>query len=257
MVFVENDSFRDLRRPPTDAFRSIPRLPREDVALPIAASDLVAWYPFRSGTGEDLTAGDSRFADTTDYSGTVQGVSFPQGPVTDIKTGANSQAAVGDGTDDRIDIPDTTCSFNTASGNISVTFWTRPDNDTEEVPLDVANPFETFIRKAPKQRPSEIAVNTFDGNNTTFVGAPFTIGELDHFGFVFNNNELRAYKNGQRVETAATLDSTTQNRNLALFDGPDRAASVGKYNGLLDDVRIYQGGLSDSQINQIYLNTEP
>jgi len=28
MVFVENDSFRDLRRPPTDAFRPIPRLPR-------------------------------------------------------------------------------------------------------------------------------------------------------------------------------------------------------------------------------------
>jgi len=97
MVFVEKDSFRNLRRLPTDTFRSIPRLPR----LPVAASDLVAWYPFRSGTGEDLTAGDSRFGDTTDYSAVVNGATFQaSGGVTDIETGANSGAFDFDGTDE-------------------------------------------------------------------------------------------------------------------------------------------------------------
>jgi len=254
MVFIEGDSFRDLRRLPTDAFRSIPRLPREDVALPVAASDLVAWYPFRSGTGEDLTAGDSNFGDTTDYSGTVQGVSFTQGPVTDIKTGANSQAAVGDGTDDIIDIPDNTCSFNTASGNITVCFWARAENTQQEFPLDVANPFQTDIKKASSQRAGQFSVNTFDGSNVAFAGADFTVGVLDHFAFVHNNNELRAHKNGQRVETTQTFDTRSINLDVALFDAPSRSGM--EYEGLLDDVRIYQGGLSDSQINQIYLNTK-
>jgi len=256
MVFVENDSFRNLRRLPTDAFRSIPRLPREDVVLPVAASDLVAWYPFRQGTGEDLTAGDSRFADPTDHSGTVQGVSFPQGPVTDIQTGPNSQAADADGVDDSIEIPNDTCSFNTASGNITLCFWTRPDNDDREVPIEIANPFETFINKAVPARPSQITVNTDTGSGFNFAGASFTVGELDHFAFVFNNNELRAFKNGVRVETTPTPDTVSKNLNLQLFASPSRPFNT-RYEGLLDDVRIYQGGLSDSQINEIYLNTEP
>jgi len=256
MVFVENDSFRNLRRLPTDAFRSIPRLPLEDLVLPVAASDLVAWYPFRQGDGSDATAGDSNFGDPTDYSGTVQGVSFSQGPVTDIETGPNSQAAVGDGTDDNIPIPKDTCSFNTVSGNISVCFWARPDNDTRGVPVEVADPVETFIQKGPPARPGQMTVNSFDGSNPFFAGASFTVGQLDHFAFVHNNNELRAYKNGQRVETTPTPDSKPKTRDLALFDGPGRNFSSPEYGGLLDDVRIYEGGLSDSEINQIYLNTE-
>jgi len=68
---------------------------------------------------------------------------------------------------------------------------------------------------------------------------------------------LRAYKNGTRVETAPTPDTIAANRNLALFAGPSRALQNDQYDGLLDDIRIYQGGLSDSQINEIYLNTEP
>jgi len=40
MVFVEGDSFRNLRRPPTDAFRSIPRLPR--VQTPVLEFDVSA-----------------------------------------------------------------------------------------------------------------------------------------------------------------------------------------------------------------------
>jgi len=227
------------------------------LVLPVAASDLVAWYPFRSGTGEDIIAGDGRFADPTDYSGIVQGVSFSQSPVTDIQTGANSQAAVGDGVDDRIDIPNDTCSFNTASGNITVCFWTRPDDDTREVAVEIADPIETFIQKAPPARPDRMTINTFDGNNAVFAGAPFTVGQLDHFAFMHTNNELRAFKNGQRVTTTPAPDSITRSEDLALFDGPGRRFSSPEYGGLFDDVRIYQGGLSDSEINQIYLNTEP
>jgi len=255
MVFVEGDSFRSLRRLPTDAFRSIPRLPREDLVLPVAASDLVAWYPFRQGDGSDATAGDSNFGDTTDYSGTVQGVTFTQGSVTDIQTGLNSQAAVGDGVDDLIDIPDNTLSFNTTAGNITVCFWARPDDDSEDILIESRNPVDCPVRKGTAQRPNEIAMSTFDGSTATFVGADFTVGQLDHFAFVFNNNELRAHKNGSRVETAQNVTAKTAALDVLLFG--TRKANENDYDGLLDDIRFYQGGLSDNQINKIYLNTEP
>jgi len=124
MVFVEKDSFRNLRRLPTDAFRSIPRLPREDLVLPVAASDLVAWYPFRSGTGEDITAGDSNFGDTTDYSATVNGATYkPNGGVRDIKTGANSGAFELDGTDDTLDLGTVADS----DQSLTIMTWLKPD----------------------------------------------------------------------------------------------------------------------------------
>jgi hypothetical protein len=175
----------------------------------------------------------------------------------DRDSNRTSVAAVGDGVDDRIDIPNDTCSFNTASGNITVCFWTRPDNDTREVAVEIADPIETFIQKNPPARRDRMTINTFDGNKAVFADAPFTVGQLDHFAFMHTNNELRAFKNGQRVTTTPAPDSITRSQDLALFDGPGRRFSSPEYEGLLDDVRIYQGGLSDAEIRQIYRQTRP
>jgi len=263
MVFVETDSFRNLRRLPTDAFRSIPRLPRE--VLPVAASDLVAWYPFRSGTGEDITAGDNNFGDTTDYSATVNGATYkPNGGVTDIQTGANSGAFDFDGTDDSIDLG------TVADSDQSLTFMTW-------VNFDVVNDNE-FTRILTKTDGYDITENgSFilhlrDGSNKPAIivrannqleligSTAVTANTYNHFAvrYDFSRGDVTLFKNGQPINNGSVGQippSTSQQWRVGADDPPGAVEEF--MNATADGSRIYTAALSDSQINQIYLNTKP
>jgi len=263
MVFVEGDSFRDLRRLPTDAFRSIPRLPLEDVVLPVAASDLVAWYPFREGTGEDITAGDSNFGDTTDYSATVNGATFkPTAGATDIQTGQNSGAFELDGTDDTIDLG------TVADSDQSLTFmtWVKPDTATKN--------FKRVLTKFDSSVGFEDGAVNFQidndeprilvGNNGTFSQAIDTTGPVTKGTYIhlagrldIQNLEISLFVNGQ-LSDSTSIGQTAPLSSQPWRIGEDNPSSGSRFlNGTVDDTRIYTTALSDSQINQIYLNTQP
>jgi len=263
MVFVENDSFRNLRRPPTDAFRSIPRLPLEDVVLPVAASDLVAWYPFRSGTGEDITAGDSDFGDTTDYSAVVNGATFqPSGGVTDIQTGANSGAFDFDGTDDTIDLGTVADS----DQSLTVMTWVQPDvvSGRKNQRLiaksgGVDFPDGTIILGMLNTGEPRFLLK----NNGSFARAvsPSTISanQFVHLAgrYDFQTGDSSLFINGQPVATGSPGPLPALS-SQGWRIGEDTDSTNGEFiNGIIDGVRIYTAALSDSQINQIYLNTEP
>jgi len=259
MVFVEKDSFRNLRRLPTDTFRSIPRLPR----LPVAASDLVAWYPFRSGTGEDLTAGDSRFGDTTDYSAVVNGATFQaSGGVTDIETGANSGAFDFDGTDDTLDlgtVADSNQSF-------TVMTWVKPDDVTQsfmriltKIDGDNRQDGDFFILLNANDKPAfELIQNDIRQGPT--LKNTLTQGEYVHIAarYGFQNGAATIFRDGQPVDSV-TVGQVPASSNQPWRIGEDNPPSGGDnfLDGTVDGTRIYTTALSDSQINQIYLNTEP
>jgi len=93
MVFVENDSFRDLRRPPTDAFRSIPRLPRfslptkpaleysvnasDTVSLPAdTVTGTVSWGDGTSDTFTSATAPTHTYSSAGTFAVTIDGDRF-------------------------------------------------------------------------------------------------------------------------------------------------------------------------------------
>jgi len=261
MVFVENDSFRGLRRLPTDVFRSIPRLPREDVVLPVAASDLVAWYPFREGTGVDVTAGDSRFGDTTDYSATVNGATFQaSGGVTDTKTGANSGAFDFDGTDDSLDLGTVADS----DQSLTLMAWVRPDTVSKSQRVITK-------RNGNTDRSGSLFLTVL---STGTIG--FFISAAGSFIDVRSTQQLTA---NQFAHAAARYDFSAKTATVFLNGQSQGTVTVGQaaalssqpwrlgqsnpiafsvfLNGTLDDSRIYQAALSDSQINQIYLNTKP
>jgi len=262
MVFVETDSFRNLRRPPTDAFRSIPRLPRE--ALSVAASDLVAWYPSRSGTGEDLTAGDSNFGDTTDYSATVNGATFQaSGGVTDIQTGANSGVFEFDGTDDTLDLGTVADS----DQSLTIMAWVSIDQfvQNEGQRILTKNDGNTFpagrIALDIKDPNSNPRVFVGESNTATIVtdGKSLSVGVFEHIAgrYDFGTGELAFFRNGQKE----AQDSVGQLPPLASQPwriGADNPAGKTEFlDGTVDGVRIYQSALADSQINQIYQNTQP
>ncbi|AFH23077.1 hypothetical protein OSG_eHPD7_00025 [environmental Halophage eHP-D7] len=234
------------------------------VTLPVAASDLVAWYPFRAGTGEDITAGDSRFGDTTDYSATVNGATFQaSGGVTDIQTGANSGAFDFDGTDDTLNLGTVADS----NQSLTITAWVEPD----------------VVNRSQRQR----VVSKFNGSNPNSGGFILDLSKsgVPRFAVATNNNfpgavATQSVSKNQYVHLAGRYDFASGSHKLFVNGQPVGSASAGQVaanptrqwsigedsptgtiieflDASVDGVRIYQAALSDSQINQIYLNTEP
>jgi len=264
MVFVEKDSFRNLRRPPTDAFRSIPRLPLEDVVLPVAASDLAAWYPFRSGTGVDATAGDSNFGDTTDYSATVNGATFQStGGVTDIQTGRNSGAFEFDGTDDTMDLGTVADS----DQSLTVMAWVNRDvvNTTKSqrvITKSQGFPFPDGSLVLDILPGGELRLLFFSNGTNQQAKSPTAISanQFAHLAgrYDFESGEISVSINGQSVDTTSAGQVPPLASQPWRIGGDDPFGSTRELlDGTVDDTRIYTAALSDSQINQIYLNTKP
>jgi len=253
MVFVENDSFRTLRRLPTDAFRSIPRLPRE--TLPVAASDLVAWYPFRSGTGEDITAGDNRFGDTIDYSASVNGATFQaSGGVTDIQTGANSGAFEFDGVDDDLQPQnDSGLNFGTDSFSISLAVKFDTLGDSEGI---IEKQGSNGIYQIFNNDKDEIQFFAGDSSNVSSVSQVVSSTSFLRITAVRDSqsSEQRLFIDGKKsVSAASNLDVSNSD---PLFFGFD-SSTTERLNGVLDDIRFYNAALTQSQHDQIRSNTEP
>jgi len=238
---------------------------RERVVLaPVAPERLVAWYPFRSGTGEDITAGSVQFGDSTDYSATVNGATYkPNGGVTDIQTGANSGAFDLDGTDDTLDLG------TVADSDQSLTFmtWVNPDTVTRSsrnfrvvtkvdggtfsdgsIAIDILNTGE----------PRAFAIN---GTTITVTDSTtLSTNQFVHLAsrYNFETGELSLFRDGQLVGTDSVgqLPSFSSQPWRVGLDNPI-GANDKRLDGTVDGTRIYTAALSDSQINQIYLNTKP
>jgi len=254
MVFVENDSFRNLRRLPTDAFRSIPRLPRKDLVLPVAASDLVAWYPFRSGTGEDLTAGDSNFGDTTDYSASVNGATFkPSGGVTDIQTGANSGAFDFDGVDDELDAGASQALSPASFTLISVS---NADVTKSNMRLVHTRGQSTSGGFTVSNEGDTIKLDLFDSGFNNIEISRSTVNEFVTIAASYDNGTARLNANGGEATRSANI--SYDHTQFSSFEiAPQGNSGSPRFDGVVDEVRLYSPALSQSQINRIHNNINP
>jgi len=232
--------------------------------LPVAFDDLVAWYPFREGTGEDITAGDSRFGDTTDYSAVVNGATYkPNGGTTDIQTGANSGAFDFDGTDDTLDLG------TVADSDQSLTFmtWIKPDT--------VSKGTQRFFTKAPAGTKTDgqlmlradvsggtpVLLITNNGTNLIIKDSStsLTANSYSHLvgRYDFQSGTGTLFTDGQPVASKSVGRLPALSSQPWLLGEQEPSTGSNFLDGSGDDTRIYTGALSDSQINQIYLNTKP
>jgi len=231
--------------------------------LPVAFEDLVAWYPFRAGTGEDITAGDSRFGDTTDYSATVNGATYkPSGGVTDIQTGANSGAFDFDGTDDTLDLGTVADS----DQSLTVMGWIKADTVTKDfmrilTKTDGDNQFrDGTINLLFDSTTGEVRFQIVNNGSGFFVdSSPISKNTYIHVTgrHDFQSGEITLFINGQ-PEGSSTVGQVPPFSSQPWRIGDDNPVDFGEFfDGTVDDTRIYTAALSDSQINQIYLNTQP
>jgi len=182
---------------------------REVVLAPVAAENLVAWYPFREGTGVDETAGSIQFGDSTDYSATVNGATFQaSGGVTDIQTGANSGAFEFDGTDDTLDLGTVADS----DQSLTVMIWVKPDvvnvsTQQRVITKSDANSFPdgTVILGINGNGEPRFILFTNGATNNALSPTAISANQFVHLAgrYDFQSGDISLFINGQSVATTS------------------------------------------------------
>jgi hypothetical protein len=233
--------------------------------LPVAYSNLIAWYPFDADTYEgfnahDVTATLGGSGDDTAFDGTVNGATYQSnGGVTDINAGPNSGAFDFDGSNDFIS---TSSSDNLSPTPITVMGWINADSTSSNEGgfgkwnrSGSTGDASYLIRTDVGTDTYEINIQNEDGSSIAGGGVgTLNANTWDHLAFSHDGSSLRRYFNG------SFEFETTENYNIGSSNIPLRFGLHdvnGFLDGQLDDIRIYNTILSDSEINDIYNSTEP
>jgi len=223
---------------------------------PVAPESLVAWYPFRSGTGADITAGDSDFGDSTDYSATVNGATYqPSGGVRDITTGPNSGAFDFDGVDDELDAG---ASQALVPQSLTVIAVTKADViDTADFMRVVHTRDQSQGGYTLSNKGDEVRFETFGGGSFDTAKIIENVqGDFVTLAGSYDNGTARMNLNGG--QQIATNSQPYDNTNFTPFEiAPEGEFVAPRFDGVIDEVRLYSPALSQSQINQIHNNINP
>jgi hypothetical protein len=220
----------------------------------VAQSNLIAWYPFEN-SATDETSGDSNFGDTSDYSGTVSGATEQSsGGVVDILTqSVDSVVFSFDGTDDYLTMPSGI--YNWENESFSVSFWANPDT--------LQNSWVVSIMgtdwKVQTADDGSIKFNIVD-KNINFPSAETTYSSNTYQFFVVTSDaasgDIQIAKDGAVQDTTST-PGVRFVQNDIFSVGRRRDNNSNHFDGLIDDVRIYNKKLTATEISDIYNATKP
>jgi hypothetical protein len=214
------------------------------LALGVARADLVAWYQFEgnaddsAGSNHGSLMGDAAFA---------PGLA-PLG-----------QALSLDGDGDYVGLPNDFASV-TSSPTKSIMAWVKSDQG------DNAGKVLTLYRKSDGSSgfgirgtiysPSEWIGLYMSSPSTSSVldsNTNVTVGQWAHVALVQDMNEVFIYINGELANSASDADIPNISNPLNAIIGAYNSGTYidGSFNGLIDDVRIYDNALSESDIRAI------
>jgi hypothetical protein len=243
-----------------------------DIPDSALTQDLVAWYRFENGDARDYTATlEETFANSTAYDGTVNGATYqPNGGVTDFKNRANSGAFDFSGSNtNEVNLPGS--AVQTGNATRTTMCWVKVFSDTGDRQMIVGsgngNDSEAWemevyrVYNGSGERQGALGIHTWSGYNITNENL-ISLNDWLHFAATHDGNpsNIQIYLNGQPVETENNNDSSSSLDTSSSFHrmGYSEAHGVGKhhFDGIIDDFRIYNRNLTDSEINDIYNNTK-
>jgi len=230
---------------------------------PVSYSDVIGFYPFDSSTyggsnTDDVTAtfnptnsGDSTAHDLTKLSNPSH---VSSGGVTDINAGANSGAFDFDGSDDGLQF---TGLKSVVADDVSFVAWVNA-NSTSGDPRIHNFGFTTLTVGINN---GQFRVRTFDGSsNLTDFGSPNT----NEWYCVALTSETAGGTTETFVQSENASSPTTRslshgnlrgsgdNYNLGNRDNGDRG-----FDGVIDNLLIYDKIITSSEFSSIYVNTQP
>jgi len=204
---------------------------------------LVGYWSMDEGSGSKAYDQSGNRNTGTAYSSTTPTASWADGKL--------GKALDFDGTDDYVNIP-TASSINITS-NITVSAWINIKVWKE---ADVVESGNTgyMLWTAPSQ-----ANKIVWGRQGSTAGQVLSVTTFNtklntwyHIVGTHDGTTLRIYVNGVVDNTKVAATSFSNGANLFIASGLD-----GKFNGLIDEVRVYNRALSAGEVNRLYNLTKP
>jgi hypothetical protein len=149
-----------------------------------------------------------------------------------------------DGNDDYVDVEESPGSF---SDSVTVTGWLNPDRiqgDNRQWLVEEGDGFMSYIDGGNSKLYFRL---TADQSQTTWnSGYTVKAGEWQHIGLVYDGTTMRAYVDGSLVGTRSKTGDLQTIQNLKI--GADALHNGDFYNGRIDQVKIFNRSLSQSEI---------
>lgn len=223
------------------------------VALTVVAQaslndGLVAYYPFNGNANDESGNGNN---------GTVYGATLAED-----RFGNTNSAYNFDGQDDYIQISHTD-SFNFTNG-VTISIWAKPNLENTGPHSD----WMYLIRKniedwsgAPGEMSCSIAFETVNNvyltnlratSDTYYIqrsSSELPADQFIHFLSVYDGSTLKLYVQGILKESIPASNNVN-NTTFDIYIG--KQLSYWFYKGIIDDIRIYNRGLAESEIQQLY-----
>ena len=177
--------------------------------------------------------------------GSILNMSTSSSPV----SGASGQALNFDSINDHILVPNST-SLNITS-SITISAWIKPNSFGQ-------NNFGRIVHKdgvngyifSLNNNSITNGLLFYSGGVNASTSNVITLNRWQHVASVFNGSTVTLYVNGIAVSTQAQPALTASTASLGIGIRP--ADSLRGFDGIIDEVRIYNRALSDSEMKQLY-----
>ncbi|MHC4546669.1 MAG: LamG domain-containing protein, partial [Planctomycetota bacterium] len=223
-----------------------------DRLAPIIAADanvtnLVSWWKFNEGNG--ATAYDS----VGGNHGTIHGATWT--------TDYTGIALDFDG-DDYVEVSDDPSLRFTQYDSFSICSWAKPVEGFIVCKMRASRQwgyFGYYIGHTTSNRYFFTAERSMRGSVSVNTGET-PQGDWSHVTAVYDNKDMKIYLNGEIEGTGTfTYDtgSTTPDKDLAIGARSVDSLIDHRFNGAIDDVRIYDRALSVEEVRQVYGSMDP
>ncbi|MBU1662930.1 MAG: T9SS type A sorting domain-containing protein, partial [Chloroflexi bacterium] len=204
---------------------------------------LICYYPFNGNANDESGNG---------HNGVVHGAVLAAD-----RFGNENSAYDFDGTDDGITIPISKY----FQEKFTISFWIKTNGKTGEQPILEHRSSYPYVGwdcriagdKYPLHAHLTIVGDREDGINTTGI-----ISNDDWYNilFVFNKNEAKSWVDGHLVSHISFPDFTFAEANAELYIGFSNLWGDRYYKGKIDDIRIYNRVLCQSEIDTLFYEGE-
>jgi len=197
------------------------------------AATLVGHWKFDEGSGTV----------TNDASGNGNNGTLVNGAAWAV--GKQGNALSFDGINSYVRIPDSP--ILRIPGPFTIMLWLKPSS-LDQGFRSFVNKYNNYLFQTANQSPNTGRLRvTFSGHALESPDYTLTLGEWQHIAAVWDGIYLKLYKNGTQVADSWEGPATPTAQASYLYIGCENGSSQ-YFNGLIDEVKIYNGALTAAEI---------